>query len=379
MARRRSGSPWVSRGRRPVRRRTASRDRHRSGRGSRRPRAPRRPRHLRRARPDARADRHHHDGRRLSGLSHARRPPGGRTRGENRRGRRRRGRGALRRARASGSVRPPRRARRSRRNVRRPALPPSAAGRLRPSPSPCGAARPTLRAPARTRIGVCASTRGAARVDRCAFERCDRAPIDLDPGVGRGRGLGRGCDGRSVASRAVGRGWDAACRRGRPRGRGGVDRGHPDLAYEEGGATGSRRPSLPGCGCAVGSWAEAARGGRWAGGVTSCFVPAVERSGARRSHCPAHFARTCPSRSRRPTGLAGSPGIGARFGACSRSCQPRRERGHRAAEADLPPTRPGVRPRDAPGAPPSPPVERARSEEGGARATPYHSRPCPTT
>jgi hypothetical protein len=140
LACRRTRSPPLLRRGRQVHGRAASRDRHRARRRSRGSSSGERRGDVRRHGADTRADRHHHDVRRAPGFAHPPRPAG---REEGRsclRGRCRLGAWSFGRARARGSVRPPRCPSR-RGHVRRSALSASVAGYDEPSPGSRGAAR----------------------------------------------------------------------------------------------------------------------------------------------------------------------------------------------------------------------------------------------
>ncbi len=127
--------------RQPVRRRTAPRDRHRPGRRRCCPCSRVRRRHLCRAGSDARAHRHHHDGRRPQGIAHPPRAAPRQARAARDRGGADRRRGTIRPAGARRPVRPPRDSRGGGGHVRRSALAAPAAGCPIPSAGTRGAAR----------------------------------------------------------------------------------------------------------------------------------------------------------------------------------------------------------------------------------------------
>jgi hypothetical protein len=173
LARRRPCAPRLFGERGHVRRRSASRGRHRSRKRRRRSCAGLRRDHVRRIHPRQRTHRHDRE-RRLQGHAHTSRclacPPWPAGRG----GRRRRRSGAFRRSGARGPVRPSGCARRQRRGVRRPPPAPSASWRdARPSPGARGAARTGPRA---RRTSRCRDARTRAhRARSCAPGSDDRA------------------------------------------------------------------------------------------------------------------------------------------------------------------------------------------------------------
>ena len=129
--------PW----RQPVRRRSAPRDRHRSGRRRCGPCACVRRRDLCGAGSDARTHGHHHDGRRSQGIANPPRAASREARKARDRGGADRRPGTIRRARALRPVRPPRDSRRGGGDVRGPTFAAPAAGCPIPSAGTRGAAR----------------------------------------------------------------------------------------------------------------------------------------------------------------------------------------------------------------------------------------------
>jgi len=160
VARRRAHAARFRGRRQPLRGRPASRHRRRPGGCAPRSRARGGGDQLRRAGPDARPHGHDRDGRRAPGVSDASRRSPRPPRRPCRRGRRdRRGR-TIRRGRARRAVRPPRHPGRRGGDLRRPAVPPSAAGCARPS----AAARRAARTGSRTRPGACPGAHPGAAV-----------------------------------------------------------------------------------------------------------------------------------------------------------------------------------------------------------------------
>ena len=222
MAGRRCGAPRLCSGRRQVRRRSASWDRHRRGRGRLHPRARSRRGVVRRPGSDVRAHGHDRHRRRIQSVAHASGNPERPQGRHRRRGRPDRGPRAVGRCRARGSVRPSRHSGR-RGRLRRPTRPAPAAECPQPSPGTRGAARPG----SLTRSGARASTgwrAGGADFRRSGADT-GRARA-VAPGIGRACGCGRTSACRHDASRGrrehVGDGSDQSCSAGRCQGARGV-------------------------------------------------------------------------------------------------------------------------------------------------------------